>query len=139
MRDGLTVVSTIPQEGDFAHSSTELNGVSMQFSPIKTSVSDTKDGMQISPIKASGTVKYDVMQISPLKTVVLDKEDVMQISPLKTSVSDKDVMDISPLKTTVSDIKDVNLICLKHPHTAINNNPDVRLPESFSEKEIDAH
>lgn len=138
--DGLTVVSTLPQEGDISHSSTELNGESMQISPIKTSISDTEDSLQISPIKTSVSVKEDVMQISSLKTIVSDKEDVMQISPVKTSVPSKeDVMKISPLKTSVSDIEDVNLISLKHPDMTINSNPDVSLPESFSEKSIGMH
>lgn len=135
--DGATVVPTLPQEGDIPHSSTELNDESMQISPIKKTVSDIEDVMQVSPIKTTVSDIEDVTQISPVKTSVSGKEDVMQISPIKTTVSDKeDAMDISPRKTTVSDIEDVNLISLKHPDTAIDSKAEVGLPESFSDKNI---
>jgi len=162
-RDGLTVVSTLPHEGDIPHFSTELNNESKQISPIKTTVSDIED-MQISPIQTTVSDKED-MQISPMKTTVSEKEEEMQISPMKTTVSDKqispiktsvsdkeddmqisaikttvpnkeDVMRISTAKTTVSDTEDVNLIRLKHPDTAIDSNPDDELPEIVMQQDI---
>lgn len=105
--DGATVVPTLPQEGDVPLSSTELNDESMQISSIKSTVSDIQDVMQISPIKTTVSGIEGAMQISPIKTSVSGKEDVMQISPIKRSVSGKeDVMQISTIKTCLSD-KDV--------------------------------
>lgn len=138
-RDGLTVVSTVPQEGEFPDGVTVvptlpkggdlsdgLTVVSTLPQEGDTTHSSTElngESVQISPIKTSLSDTEDALQLSPIKTRVSVKEDVMQISPLKTIVSDKeDVMKISPIKTSASD-KDVMQI--SPVETSVSDKEDV--------------